>query len=160
MNRFVLMPCLATAAFFLIVSGPGGSFSAAARDGGDERELEEKELAALQGTWECRRWEQEGKLMPTKDTRSANTRVVIDGRKAVFQAEGYETREGTINVDVTKTPRHLNFSTGGLTIRCLYVRAGDHVIMCMGFGDRERPTEFVTGSAKGGASLYVWEIRR
>ena len=41
-----------------------------------------------------------------------------------------------------------------------YSCAGDYLIVCNGFGNRERPAEFVSGSEKGGPSLYIFKIEK
>jgi uncharacterized protein (TIGR03067 family) len=115
----------------------------------------DKELAALRGTWMLLRYEEGGKLV--QDDRKI--RLIVDGDDVTYQENGVTKAEGKVIVDPMKEPRHLTFVHPEHTDLIIYVRAGDYLIYCGNRGGR-RPTEFVSGTAKGGAYLMAWKIEK
>jgi hypothetical protein len=49
---------------------------------------------------------------------------------------------------------------GGPTHAIIYVRAGNHVIYCGNRREESLPSEFASGTAKGGEYLIAWRIER
>jgi uncharacterized protein (TIGR03067 family) len=123
---------------------------------------EEEELKALQGTWKCFRWEQDGKLMPEHATKSLKTFVRVKGHEMECQAEGFPLLEGTFELDATKNPRHIIFhcKKRGETYHLIYHRDGREIIVCYGAPNGPCPKELKSGTPDGGPSLYVWKIER
>jgi uncharacterized protein (TIGR03067 family) len=115
----------------------------------------EKERAALQGAWKCLRWEEDGKLEERRPTWT------LKGEDAVSEGKDLTTFNGKVELlDPTKTPARIDIKWSDLgTDRCIYVRAGDYMILC-GNRDKPAPTEFKSGTEKGGQFLYVWKIER
>lgn len=123
---------------------------------------EERELDALQGTWVPLQYEVGGKKV-----EGGSTRHIIKGDKVTVQVNGETIAEGKVTLDPTKNPKHLDFQfTSGRTDfvsphhSIIYVRAGDHVIYCGNRDGKTRPSEFVSGTAKGGEYLLAWKIER
>jgi uncharacterized protein (TIGR03067 family) len=118
-------------------------------------DLAKRELEELQGTWLPLQYEEKGQRVET------NFRQVIKGDKVILQVNGETKGEGKVVVDATKNPRHLNFQfTSGQTDLIIFVRAGDYVIYCGNRDGKTRPSEFDSGTAKGGEYLQVWKIER
>lgn len=117
-------------------------------------EAKQQELAALQGTWKCLRWEEDGKLIPiAKDS----PKWVVKGTK-VKNGD----HEGTLElVDVTATPARLNIQFPERKLdEFIFVRAGDYLILC-GQRGGPRPSEFKTAPHEQGINqLFVWKIDR
>jgi uncharacterized protein (TIGR03067 family) len=115
----------------------------------------EKEAAALQGAWKCIRWEENGKL----EERSPTWTIKED--KAVSEGKGLTTYQGKVELlDPTKNPVRIDINWEGLgTDRCIYVRAGEYLIMC-GNRDKTPPTEFKSGTENGGQFLYIWKVEK
>jgi uncharacterized protein (TIGR03067 family) len=120
-------------------------------------EAREKELAALQGTWVPLQYEEGGK----KVEGDINTRHIINGDKVTIQVDGRTQTEGRVVIDPTQNPKqlylHLN---SGLTHAIIYVRVGNYVIYCGNRHEEPLPSEFVSGTAKGGEYLMAWRIER
>lgn len=114
------------------------------------------EFAALQGTWRCLRWEQEGAVMPEEARRAV--RVVVKGESYKSTVDGVNFKEGTLTVTPSATPHEVDAAFDGGVNRAIYVRAGDYLILCVG-GER-RASEFACGGERGGDSLYVFKIER
>jgi uncharacterized protein (TIGR03067 family) len=145
-------------------------------DGSGVVALVKAELAALQGTWKCLRWEQEGVLMSRSE--AAKVSIVIARDKYRSTTDGVSFEEGRLVIDPARTPCHLDAYYGGgdqgptdphlagrhgeNLRRSIYVRAGEYLTLCVGPSgeDGARPTDFVTAPGKSSVSLYVFEIRK
>ena len=114
------------------------------------------EFAALQGTWRCLRWEQEGTVMPEEARRTVA--IVVKGEVYRSTVDGVNFRAGTLTLDPSATPSQADAPFDGGVNRSIYVRSGEYVVLCVG-GER-RPAEFACGGEKGGDSLYVFLIER
>jgi uncharacterized protein (TIGR03067 family) len=117
----------------------------------------EKELAALQGTWVPLYYEEGGKRVPG----TYSCQHIIRGDRVTVQVNGQTKAEGKVVLDPTQNPKHLNlqFTSGGTDL-LIYVRAGDYLIYCGNRGGKTRPSEFASGTAKGGEYLLVWKVER
>jgi uncharacterized protein (TIGR03067 family) len=122
-----------------------------------DAETLDEELATLQGTWVPLQYEEGGKKAPSE----IPTRHIIKGNKVTVQVNGQTISTGTVVLDPTQNPKHMDFQfPSGQTHSIIYVRAGNHVIYC-GNRDVTRPTEFASGTAKGGGEyLIAWKIER
>jgi uncharacterized protein (TIGR03067 family) len=120
--------------------------------------VNEKELAALQGTWILLRHEEGGKVVVDDNTRDdRRERLIIKGDKAAGK-NGGTIVEGKVVLDAAKTPKHLDLRfTWGQTDVIIYVRAGNYLIQCGNRDGKTRPAEFVSGTKKGGEFLTVWK---
>ena len=117
----------------------------------------EKERAALQGTWVALRYEERGKLI----VDGARRTFIIKDDNVTFQHDGKTIHKGTLVLDPTKNPKHLDIRySSGQTDLTIYVRAGDYIIHCGNRDGKTRPVEFLSGAEKGGAYLTVWKIER
>jgi uncharacterized protein (TIGR03067 family) len=117
----------------------------------------EIELAALQGTWIPLQNEEGG----NKVQGELNFKQIIKGDKVTFQVNGETKAEGKVVLNPAKSPQHLDFQfTSGQTDLIIYVRAGDYITYCGNRDGKTRPSEFTSGTAKGGEYLMVWKIER
>lgn len=118
--------------------------------------LLQQELAALQGTWTPLFYEEHGKQTPSDPTRH-----IIQGDKITVQVHGETVAEGRVVLDATQNPKHLDFQlTSGQTHLMIYVRAGNTVIYSGNRDSKTRPSEFASGTPKGGDYLMSWKIDR
>ena len=117
----------------------------------------ETELAALQGTWVPLEYEEGGK----KAEGAVPTRHIISGDKVTVQVDGRTRDEGRVVLDPTQNPKQMYLRmNAGPTHAIIYVRAGNHVIYCGNRRQGPLPSEFATGTAKGGEYLIAWRIER
>jgi uncharacterized protein (TIGR03067 family) len=114
---------------------------------------QEKELAALQGTWRLESYEENGKVVAIQDT----VLYVIDKDKWTTKSNGEVKSEGTIiGPYPARSPKHLDVQQAtGQTELTIYIRVGDHLIQCGHRDGKTRPSEFATGTPNGGAYLIV-----
>jgi uncharacterized protein (TIGR03067 family) len=87
-----------------------------------------EDIDLLQGTWVVTGLEMDGQQMPA--AMLANGRIAVHGKRFVSTGMGAEY-EGTLELDISQTPRHLNmmFDAGpekGNTNLCIYEIKGDH----------------------------------
>jgi uncharacterized protein (TIGR03067 family) len=120
-------------------------------------EARETELAALQGTWIPLQYEEGGK----KVEGDLSTRHIIKGDRLMVQVDGRTQAEGRVVLDASQNPKqlylHLN---SGPTHAIIYVRVGDYVIYCGNRRQEPLPSEFASGTPKGGEYLMAWKIQR
>jgi uncharacterized protein (TIGR03067 family) len=115
--------------------------------------VSQKELAALQGTWNLLTCIKHG-----KETFAHKTgQLVFDQGKVAYKQNGATHLEGKVELDPTANPRRLDQYFGGRTDLTIYVRVGDYLIQCGNVDSETRPTEFVSGSKKGGVYLNLWK---
>jgi uncharacterized protein (TIGR03067 family) len=118
---------------------------------------QERELAALQGTWVPLQYEEGGEKVPGE----FNFKQIIKGDQVTFQVNGETRDEGKVVLGPNKNPRHLDFQfTSGQTDLIIYVRVGDYITYCGNRDRKTRPSEFGSGTANGGEYLQVWKIER
>jgi uncharacterized protein (TIGR03067 family) len=120
----------------------------------DKAELVKKELAALQGTWNLVACELDGK----ETSEFKKGQLIIEKDKVTYKQNGETLFEGKVELDPTTNPKQLDqYFTSGRTDLTIYVRVGDYLIQCGNHDGKTRPTEFVSGSKKGGVYLNVWK---
>ena len=123
----------------------------------DREAAREKELAALQGIWVPLECEEGGK----KVEGALTTRHIIKGDHLTVKVDGRTRDEGTVVLDPTQNPKQLYLRmNSGPTHAIIYVRVGDHVIYCGNRQEEPLPTEFESGTAKGGEYLMAWKIEK
>jgi uncharacterized protein (TIGR03067 family) len=123
--------------------------------------VQEKELAALQGNWVLLRHEESGKVVVDDNTPDdRRERLTIKGDRVVCK-NGGTIMEGKVVLDATKNPKHLDlqFAAGHADV-IIYVRAGNFLIFCGNRAGKARPTEFASGTEKGGEALTVWKMEK
>jgi uncharacterized protein (TIGR03067 family) len=82
----------------------------------------------------------------------------IDKDKMTVKRKGEVIAEGPIELDPTNSPKQLDDKLmSGQTDLTIYIRVGDYLIQCGHRGGKTRPTEFATGTTKGGAYLSIGE---
>jgi len=118
-------------------------------------DLAKKELTAIQGTWHLVAHERDGKEAPFKDIKTAW--LIIENDKVTYKQGGETLVEGKVGLDATKNPKHLDLAyTSGRSDLTIYVRVGDYIIQCGNVDEKTRPSEFTSGTEKGGTYLNVW----
>ena len=107
---------------------------ACSNSGQDEQSKNDR--VALQGEWEIVTAESNGEPPPAG---------LIDGAKFAFSGERLTLlgKEGTFELDATKSPRQIDFVRGTTRQRGIYELDGDRLKLCVGPAD-DRPTEFKT----------------
>jgi uncharacterized protein (TIGR03067 family) len=110
-------------------------------------------LEKLQGTWTFVALEVEGAKLPEAMLIGSNIIIKGDTFKSISAGITYE---GTIKIDVSKTPKTLDliFTDGpekGTTSLGIYELVGDNLRICLSLGASSRPTEFATKQGSGHA---------
>jgi uncharacterized protein (TIGR03067 family) len=105
--------------------------------GGDAK----KDLKRLTGTWAVESAIKGGKALPEDEI--AKVRFKFDGEKVTFK-EGDKEEEGTIKIDPSKKPKHIDVTLKGKTHEGIYrFLKGGKLTVCVAVGDGEaRPTKF------------------
>ena len=154
MNHSKIKVSLALSAVFcLTILLPAADSLVPVSERDDIAEAAQKELAALQGTWRIMTHEENGLDYSYGD--NFQLYVVEKNKFTVRKREGV-LGEGTIAMDVTKSPKQLDFRfTTGQTDVIIYIRVGDYWIQCGNRDGKTRPAEFATGTPNGGACLLV-----
>ena len=120
---------------------------ASAQERDDKAEAAQKELAALQGTWRVVTHEENGQEYSYGDNFQL---YVIEKNKFTVRKREGVLAEGTIAMDVTKSPKQLDFRlTTGQTDVIIYIRTGDYWIQCGNRDGKTRPAEFAARSRPG-----------
>jgi uncharacterized protein (TIGR03067 family) len=117
---------------------------------------QDDELMALQGTW-VPLWYEEG----GKKGNAISTRHILKEDRLTVQVNVKTVAEGKVVLDATKNPKRLEYQlASGQTHVIIFVRVGDYVIYCGNRDGKTWPTEFATGTPKGGEYLIAWKIER
>jgi uncharacterized protein (TIGR03067 family) len=124
---------------------------------GDAREkAAKKDLKAFAGKWKAASVERDGKKAP--DEELADVFVTHEGNKVTVREGGKVIVQGTIELDPTKKPRAVDFTSTagedkGTTYLGIYEFDGDSYRLCLAGPGKKRPTKF---SSKLG-SLLVYK---
>ena len=118
------------------------------------------DLQALQGPWKLVSAMRNGKPL-TKETVK-KTKIIF--KKDTFRfpksAEYATSREGTIKIDATKTPKQMDAtSPKNEVMHGIYELNGDNYKVCFAPVGKPRPTEFGS-SAENGQILQVWKRKK
>jgi hypothetical protein len=83
----------------------------------------------------------------------------LEGETAFSSGAGQPEREGVVGLlDARAKPARIDITWKGYgTLRCIYARAGEYLILC-GNKDEPAPTEFKEGTVDGGLFLAAWKI--
>ncbi len=130
---------------------------ARAGDKKNDPEAAKKELAGLQGTWQCKAGESNGK----DDGPDAPKLWVVtfDKGKMIYKENGKVVAEGDLEIDATTSPKQITarFHALNQTDVMIFFRIGDVLVLCGHRDGKTRPTRFATGVKGGGAFLTAWE---
>ena len=115
------------------------------------------DLDRLQGTWNLTSAMQDGKAL--SDDKVKQTTIVFKGNTFRFpgSAEYATSREGTIKLDESKTPKEMDaISTEKEVMLGIYVLQENGYKVCFAPAGQPRPTE-MTSTAGSGYILQAWE---
>jgi uncharacterized protein (TIGR03067 family) len=98
-----------------------------------------KELKKFEGTWSVVSAEKGGEKAPDNDI--SKIKLVFSGEKITYK-EGDESKEGTIKIDPSKKPAHIDISLDGKNYLGIYSLTKGELKLCVDEG--VRPTEFAT----------------
>jgi len=119
---------------------------------GDQQDLEK-----FQGTWKLVSATRDSKALA--DDKVKQTTIVFKGDTFRFPelAEYATSKEGTIKLDATKTPKQMDAtSTGGEVMLGIYDLEGNRYKVCFAPVGKPRPSEFVSTPGSG-YILQFWE---
>jgi uncharacterized protein (TIGR03067 family) len=117
------------------------------------------DLERLQGTWYLDSAMQAGNVLPKDKVRE--TSIVFKGNTFRFPglAEYATSKEGTIKVDETKTPRQMDaISTEKEVMLGIYELDAIGYRVCFAPAGKPRPTEFTSTPANG--QIYQYWLRQ
>jgi uncharacterized protein (TIGR03067 family) len=135
--------------FCVLLMSTLGLLSACSRTGGDEQS--KADHAALQGEWEIVSAESNGEPPPPS---------FLDGARFAFSGDNLTLlgKEGSFQLDATKTPRQIDFVRGKTRQPGIYELDGDSLKLCVGPSD-DRPKEFQT-RPRTDHSLFVLKRKK
>ncbi|MBT4864630.1 MAG: TIGR03067 domain-containing protein [Planctomycetaceae bacterium] len=107
------------------------------------------DLDLLQATWKFSYYEEKG-----EQQRPGTREFVISDKKLTYRSGGQDRIETTIEIDATKSPKHLTQTfPNGDVYRSIYVLADDYVILCGSRNKEKRPSKFSCATENGGEFL-------
>jgi|SRR5579864_805127 len=134
----------------LMADGIGLLSTAAAQD--------DKALEKFQGKWATASISVDGK----KEDEIKDRFLAIKGEKATFLYEGKETGKGSLVIDPSKSPAHIDFKyedgpAKGKTLKGIFKFEGDTLTFCYGGFGKDRPSEFA--SKAGSDAILIVQKR-
>ena len=80
--------------------------------------------------------------------------LAIKGEKATFLDKDKERGTGSMKIDPSKSPAHIDFTyedgpAKGTTLKGIYKIEGDTLTICYGGLGKDRPTEFASKAGSG-----------
>ena len=154
MSSFVLR--VATKAQFLIIASISVSLAA----DNPQDPASKKDLNGLQGTWKLVSAMKDGEALP--EDKVKNTSIVIKDDTFVFpeSAEYATSKEGTIKLDATKRPKHMDtISTEKEVMLGIYELESDSYKVCFAPAGKPRPSGYASNPGSG-YILQVWERKK
>jgi len=139
----------------LMITGLGVLLAACSRHAAPS--APKTDLDRLQGTWNLTSAMQDGKAL--SDDKVKQTTIVFKGDTFRFpgSAEYATSREGTIKLDESKTPKEMDaISTEKEVMLGIYVLQENGYKVCFAPAGQPRPTEF-TSTPGSGYILQAWE---
>ena len=119
-----------------------------------------KDLEGLQGTWKLVSAMQDGKALPDDEVKKSTIVIKDDAFHFPGLAEDATSRSGTIKVDATKRPKHMDtISTEKEVMLGIYELEGDGYRVCFAPVGKPRPSEFASNPGSG-YILQVWERKK
>jgi uncharacterized protein (TIGR03067 family) len=123
----------------------------------EQQSVSESELAPFQGSWKPVAVEVDGSPVPPHEYQDA--RLVIAGDRFLLWnplPDAGQRVEGSIRVDPSKTPKHLDLRLdGGQAFQEVYELEGDTLRVCYPVRGGARPTSLRTAPGSG-LSLAVY----
>jgi uncharacterized protein (TIGR03067 family) len=119
-----------------------------------------KDLQGLQGSRKLVSAMQDGKALPEDEVKK--TTIVFKDDAFLFpeMAEYATSRSGTIKLNATKTPKHMDaISTEKEVMLGIYQLSGDNYKVCFAPAGKPRPREF-TSNPGSGYILQVWKRKK
>jgi uncharacterized protein (TIGR03067 family) len=151
------MKPLGSFAVALVMAGGVGLLSTAAaqKEGADKKELEK-----FQGKWAAVSVTTDGKALEEAEIKDHF--MAFKGEKATFLYKDKERGTGSLKVDPSKSPAHIDFTyedgpAKGTTLKGIYKFEGDTLAVCYGGFGKDRPTEFA--SKPGSGTILVVQKR-
>jgi uncharacterized protein (TIGR03067 family) len=111
-----------------------------------------KALKQLEGTWSVVSVVERGKKVPADNL--AEVQFVIAGDKLTMK-KGDKSEDGTIKLDPTQKPAHIDVTHGEKTKMGIYSVTKDELKICV--GDTERPKEF---DSPAGSKIVLIVLKR
>jgi uncharacterized protein (TIGR03067 family) len=131
----------------LVTAGGIGLLSTAAaqKEGADNKELEN-----FQGKWATASVTVDGNVEDEIKDRF----IAFKGEKSTFLDKEKERGTGSMKVDPSKSPAHIDFTyedgpAKGTTLKGIYKFDGDTLTFCYGGFGKDRPTEFASKAGSG-----------
>ena len=119
-----------------------------------------KDLEGLQGTWKLVSAMQDGKALPDDEVKKSTIVIKDDAFHFPGLAEDATSRSGTIKVDATKRPKHMDtISTEKEVMLGIYELESDRYKVCFAPAGKPRPSEFASNPGSG-YILQVWERKK
>jgi uncharacterized protein (TIGR03067 family) len=104
------------------------------------QEAVKKEKEKLKGTWTLVSLEERGKQVPPLDLK-----FTFEDEKFIHHEGTKNPKEGTYQLDPTKTPRAIDISEAGRVVGYgIYQLDGDTLTLCVARANATRPTAFAT----------------
>jgi uncharacterized protein (TIGR03067 family) len=117
----------------------------------DAKDDAKSELKKLQGKWTPTAVVIDGNEIPKDEVKGE---LVIKDNKYSYATGGGETGAGTLTLDPSKKPKHMDAvpsegSAQGKTVEQIYELAGDVLKICLPTGEGKRPTGFKSDAGSG-----------
>jgi uncharacterized protein (TIGR03067 family) len=140
----------------LVLIGAAGVLAA---DDKDKEKAVKKDLKAFAGKWKAVSVESDGKKITEDELKDIY--VTHDGNKITVRKGDTPMVEGTIEIDPTKKPKTVDFTstqekTKGQVSRGIYEFDGDSYRLCLAAPGKDRPKEF-SGKEGSGHALIVYK---
>jgi len=118
------------------------------------------DLDVLQGTWQLVSAMQDGQALPEDKVKQTTIVIKDDTFRFAGSAEDATSREGTIKLDETKTPKEMDaISTKKEVMLGVYALDANGYKVCFAPAGKPRPTEFASTPGSG-YILQSWERQK
>ena len=149
MSRIVSFAIVAVIACVSLSLAPVTLQPATAQDKPKQADAVNNDLDLLQATWKFSFYEEKG-----EQQKPGTREFVISDKKLTYRSGGQDRIETTIEIDASKSPKHLTQTfPNGDVYSSIYVLADDYVILRGNRNKEKRPTEFSCATEKGGEFL-------
>jgi uncharacterized protein (TIGR03067 family) len=126
-------------ALLLVVAGLSVAFDA-------KDDAVKEELKKLAGTWLIESGEERGKAASKEDLSRGGMRLTFSGTSVAIKINQQDKPfEGTVAIDPTQKPKHIDIKAADVELRGIYSLDGDALKLCV-VKEREakRPPDFTT----------------